>query len=87
MEVHFTTFANVHNVFWEDFRSMVKQEATSSLYSGLQKYSEWCMVNLALKKRTERSLSFSLRPYIAILMMFDCVCSEYPDPDYLHYRW
>ena len=64
-----------------------KQEATSSLYSGLQKYSEWCMVNLALKKRTERSLSFSHRPYIAILMMFDCVCSEYPDPDYLHYRW
>ena len=65
----------------------IQQEATSSLYSGLQKYSEWCMVNLALKKRTERSLSFSLRPYIAILMMFDCVCSEYPDPDYLHYRW
>ena len=64
-----------------------EQEATSSLYSGLQKYSEWCMVNLALKKRTERSLSFSHRPYIAILMMFDCVCSEYPDPDYLHYRW
>ena len=67
--------------------SLEKQEATSSLYSGLQKYSEWCVVNLALKKRTERSLSFSHRHYIAILMMFDCVCSEYPDPDYLHYRW
>ena len=38
--------------------SLLKQEAISSLYSGLQKYSEWCMVNLALKKRTERSLSF-----------------------------
>ena len=68
-------------------RVIIIQEATSSLYSGLQKYSEWCMVNLALKKRTERSLSFSHRPYIAILMLFDCVCSEYPDPDYLHYRW
>ena len=89
---HFDVFCdlllNRPTATWDLFVLYNKeQEATSSLYSGLQKYSEWCMVNLALKKRTERSLSFSHRPYIAILMMFDCVCSEYPDPDYLHYRW
>ena len=43
------------------------------------------MVNLLLKKGKERGLSLLHRPYIALLMMFDCICSEYPDPDYFYY--
>ena len=73
---------------WSEFFSVLDRNLALhvTLYSVNPAKVQSCIVNLALKKRKEKSLSFLHRPYIAILMMFDCVYSEYPDTDYVHYR-
>ena len=49
MEVHFTIFANVRNVFWEDFRSMVKKVKWCIYIAPLSLTSQrrFTMINLA----------------------------------------
>ena len=54
----------------------MKQEATISCK--IQR-----LVNLALKERKERSLSFLDRAYIVLIMMLEL---KHPKAGYLHYR-